>query len=310
MHNHFAAFSSRLQRRATAKALAYAGPPVVNGVRVKKIYDFIAGLEALSVGHRQAAQLGIEWALGGREEAAGGVVDYIGAEHAVDLVGALIEANAPSPLLQEAIGTVVRHAHKRLPGLIVRIGGRQVFATWCRKAQFKMPTGLPEVVTVARGTHGVSQDVNAQGLHWSVGSPGSDAFDGAAFYAGGMPDAVVVVARVPRDALIYFLPGSLPYEVLLDDVPPAYDVVTDPIVIAEGALRFAYHRRTRSVQPGKRPFDPSANAFDRLAARLIAWDEARQRGEAGDDPGLYQMPDWSITESSRLKKEPTHYPQY
>ncbi|MGE7157536.1 hypothetical protein ACQKJ1_27965 [Methylorubrum rhodesianum] len=280
-----------------AKALAYDGPPIVKGVRVKKIYDHIAGLDALPIGQRQSAQIGLKWALDGREEAAGSLMDYLGAEHAIGLIGVLVEANAPPSLLQEAIGSVVRHAHKRLPSLIVRIGGRQVFATWCRKAQFEMPTGLPEVVTVARGTHEVPHDVNAQGLHWSVGSPGSDAFDGAAFYAGGMPNALVVVAKVPRNALTYFLPGSLPYEVLLDDVPPTYDVVTDPVVIAEGALRFAYHRRTSSVQPRKRPFDPSANAFDRLAARLIAWDEARQRGGAGDDPGLYQMPDWSVAGS-------------
>lgn len=297
MHNHFAAFSSRQLRRMAARALAYDGPPVVKGVQVKKIYDHIAGLEALSVGHRQAAQVGLKWALDGREEAAGGLMDYLGAEHAVDLVGVLVEANAPPSLLQEAIRSVVLHAHKRLPTLIARAGGRQVFATWCRKAQFEMPAGLPEMVTVARGTRGVTPDVNAQGLHWSVGSPGSEAFDGAAFFAGGAPDAVVVVAQIPRHALIYFVPGSLPYEVLLDDVPTAYDVVTDPILLADGALRFAYHRRAGSMQPGKRPFDPSANAFDQIAERLIAWDEARQRGEAGNDPGLYRMTDWSVTGS-------------
>lgn len=300
----FLAYAQSLRRlffphstSSDGKSPRIRGPPIVKGVRVKKIYDYIAGLDVLPVGHRQAAQVGLKWALDGREEAAGGLMDYLGAEHAVDLVGVLVEADAPPALLQEAIGAVVRHAHRRLPSVVAQAGGRHVFAAWCRKAQFEIPAGLPEIVTVARGTRGVSPDVNALGLHWSVGSPGSNAFDGAAFYAGGMPDAVVVVARVPRDALIYFLTGSLPYEVLLDDVPPAYDVVTDPIVIAEGALRFAYHRRTSSVQPGKRPFDPDGNAFDRVAARLIAWDEARQRGEVGDDPGLYQMPDWSITGS-------------
>ncbi|GJD93315.1 hypothetical protein [Methylobacterium iners] len=230
-----------------------------------------------SIGQRIALQVGLRLIVEGRPDATGAFVDYLGAAHTARLVPVLIEAGAPAEFLRQAIRGVVLFDHKSLPGLVKLAGGRRGFAEWCRRAEFELPAYLPEGdVTIARGTVNCTPEENAAGMHWGIGCPGSDPFDGAAFFACGWPHPTVVVARVHRSALVYFVDGVLPYEVLPEDVPTAYEVVTDQDRIMEGAVRFAYHKK--NLVCGK-PYNPATDRFDQLAAELIAFWEGKGRTE-------------------------------
>ena len=192
------------------------------------------------------------------------------AEWLVPLAGlaaipALIEAGAPAPALQAAIGKAIySHYHE------LRSVERALFAAWCRTAAFRVPPNLPEMVNLYRGTMGVSPAVAATGLHWAA------RFESAALFACRFADTdltgcIVIHARVPRDEIVCFAPDSVHGEMIPARAPAVFDVITDKERIGGAALREA--ARQQEIQAHFGPalsFGLAEQVAMRTRARMTA----------------------------------------
>lgn len=173
-----------------------------------------------------------------------------GAAHLMNLVGievipALIKAGAPAPMIRAAIEKAVYDRYHDL-----RAVDRAVFAGWCRQGGFIAPRSSPEVMSLYRGTMGVSPAVAATGLHWTP------RFESAAIFAARFADTdltgcIVLHARVPRDEIVCFLSDSAHGEVIPAQAPVVFDVVTDKERIGGAALREAARQQEIQAHFGR-----------------------------------------------------------
>lgn len=212
----------------------------------------------------------------GRAEAGGVLVDMVG----LAAIPALAAAGAPAPALRIAIETALLEYYKELPPFIAANGGRPAFAKWCRQAAFTLPSELPEMVDLYRGTMGVSPEIAAAGLHWS------NAFGKAAFFACRFADAhltgvIVLHARVPRDSLVAAVAGLEEHgehELVLADVPTSFEVITDHALILHEA--FQAMRRYQALAEQGYKFTETRGHAERAAAATRA-----RMAAAGVAPG-------------------------
>lgn len=200
-------------------------------MNVQLLHRRIAAL-AGTLGERLAWSMAVE-----RLDAdhAAALVDLAG----LDVIPALIEAGAPPAVLRAAVEAAALWKHWDLKGI-----ERETLAAWCRQAGFTAPETLAETVDLYRGTLGCTPAEAAAGLHWSP------RFDAAAWYAARFADAaltgaMVLHARVPRDGIAAFIPGTADDEVVLAEVPTVFTIITDPERIGDAAVR--WDRRIRAL---------------------------------------------------------------
>ena len=191
-----------------------------------------------------ARQIAVGMIAGGRVDAAGALVDLMG----LPILPALVAAGAPVPALRRAIETALLERYRELPAFLAANGGRAAFANWCRQAEFTLQAELPETLDIYRGTMGISPQIAATGLHWSLN------FDDAARYAVRFADAdltgcVVLHARVPRDSIACLVSTSAHSELVPVEAPTSFEVITDYQRIGDAAVR-RHHQLAALVAAG------------------------------------------------------------
>jgi hypothetical protein len=151
-----------------------------------------------------------------------------------ELVEARIERRARPAEVRKALIDAITHP-RSYANLVRMAGDRATLVEWCRYARFPLPKELQPEVEVYRGVAGCSAEVAAAGLHWSLRLEVAAWF--ADHYAMYHQSPLIIQARVPRTALVYYSDDAEEAEVILAKAPEQFTVISDPVLVGEAALR-------------------------------------------------------------------------
>lgn len=197
-------------------------------MNIEALHQFIASVPG-SFGDAIGRRIAVNQIAAGSVNHAAALVGLAG----LDVIPALVAAEAPPAMLRAAIQYAVLHEYRDLPGL-----DRAAFAGWCRQAEFTAPPGTPEVVSLYRGTMGCRPTIAARGWHWSF-SLDDAAYYGCRFADAAMTGVIVVHARVPREGIAAFITGTAYSEVIPAEVPAEFETIIDHERIGDAAVRAA-----------------------------------------------------------------------